>query len=229
MQLKNKKIVITGGSDGLGFSLAKAFITKGALISLIARNKDKLDFVVNQLGPNATGFVADVSSYQAIKKVAEKIGTIDILINNAGVWLEGSLIDNKVASIDQVIDTNLKGVIYATKAFLTNLQKPTESHICNIISSSGLKGRAGQTTYCASKFGVAGFTEALKIDLENTNIKVSALYPGGMNTQFFSKANNPKDNQDWLNTDKVAEIITFMLERDVNMVMEQVTLNKRLV
>lgn len=228
MQLKNKSVVITGGSDGLGFSLAKAFLAKGALVNLIARDENKLDLAVKELGSNAKGFVADVSNWQEIEQVAQKIESIDILINNAGVWIEGSLLDNEIAKIDQAIDINLKGVIYATKAFLPKLKKETEGHILNVVSTSGLKGRDGQSVYCASKFGVSGFTEALKVDLEKTNVKVTGFYPGGMRTHLFDKAGNPKANQDWMKTDKVAEIIAFMLEQDMNMVMDQVVLNKRM-
>ncbi len=228
MQLKNKSVVITGGSDGLGFSLAKVLSAKGALVNLIARDKKKLDSAVKELGSNANGFVADVSNWQEIERVAQKIESIDILINNAGVWIEGSLLDCEIARIDQAIDINLKGVIYATKAFLPKLKKGTEAHVLNVVSTSGLKGRDGQSVYCASKFGVSGFTEALKIDLEKTNVKVTGFYPGGMKTHLFDKAGNPKANQDWMNTDKVAEIIVFMLEQDMNMVMDQVVLNKRM-
>lgn len=228
MQLKNKSVVITGGSDGLGFSLAKVLSAKGALVNLIARDKNKLDSAVKELGSNANGFVADVSNWQEIERVAQKIESIDILINNAGVWIEGSLLDCEIAKIDQAIDINLKGVIYTTKAFLPKLKKETEAHVLNVVSTSGLKGRDGQSVYCASKFGVSGFTEALKADLEKTNVKVTGFYPGGMHTHLFDKAGNPKANQDWMNTNKVAEIIVFMLEQDMSMVMDQVVLNKRM-
>ncbi|MBU1033886.1 SDR family oxidoreductase [Patescibacteria group bacterium] len=228
MQLKNKSIVITGGSDGLGFSLAKALVAKGALVNLIARNKDKLDLAIEQLGLNAKGFVADVSNWQEIEKVSKEIGSVDVLINNAGVWIEGSLLNNEISEIDKTIDINLKGTIYATKAFLPKLQKETETHLFNVISTSGMNARDEQAVYCASKFGVSGFTEVLKIDLAKTNLKVTGFYPGGMNTKLFDKAGHPKDNQDWMNTNKVAEIVVFMLERDSSIAMNQVVLNKRM-
>jgi short-subunit dehydrogenase len=228
MQLKNKSVVITGGSDGLGFSLAKSLLAKGAIVNIIARDKNKLDLVVKQLGSNAVGFSADVSNWQEIEQVSRKIESVDVLINNAGVWIEGSLLDCEIDKIDQAIDINLKGVIYTTKAFLPKLQKETESHVLNVVSTSGLKGRDGQSVYCASKFGVSGFTESLKVDLEKTNVKVTGFYPGGMHTHLFDKAGNPKSNQDWMSTDKVAEIIAFMLEQDISMVMDQVVLNKRM-
>jgi len=227
MDLKDKNVVITGGSDGLGFSLAKLFVNKGSKVYIIGRDKTKLNEATKILGNNAKGYSANVSKLEEIQKVADEIGSIDILINNAGIWIEGSLVDNSENEISNAIDTNLKGVIFSTKAFLPKLLKSNEAHIVNISSTSGLKGRTGQPVYVASKFGVTGFTESLKEDLANTNVKVSGFYPGGMNTSLFQKAGKPKDNSDWMNTDKVAEIVVFMIERDMTMVMDHVVLNKR--
>lgn len=227
MNLKNKKIVITGGSDGLGLALTKALLEKQAQVHVIARDQVKLNSLL-ELSGQIKAHQADVSDYISIEAVAQKIGPIDILINNAGVWIEGDLMQNQVEQIEQAIDINLKGVIFTSKAFLPFLNHDEEAHLLNIVSTSGLKGRNGQSVYCASKFGVSGFTESLKIDLEKTNVKVTGFYPGGMSTNLFDKAGAPKDNQDWMNVGKVAEILVFMLERDINMVMDHVVLNKRM-
>jgi uncharacterized protein len=227
MKLKDKIIVITGGSDGLGFVLAKQFAGYGSKVCIIGRNKNNVGKALKSLGENARGFVADVSKLSEVQKVADKIGKSDILINNAGVWLEGSISQNTEKEISDAIDINLKGVIYTTKAFLPQLEKSPEAHVINISSTSGLKGRDNQAVYVASKFGVTGFTESLKVDLADTNIKVSGFYPGGMKTGLFEKAGTPKENSDWMDTNKVAEIIVFMIGRDASMVMDHVVLNKR--
>lgn len=227
MQLKNKTVVITGGSDGLGLALAKALVAQGALVKIIARDEIKLYQAAKQLGANAEGFIADVSNWLEIEQVAKKISSIDVLINNAGIWLEGDLEENSAEQISQAIDVNFKGVVFSTKAFLPSLRQSEAAQIINISSTSGLRGRNGQAVYAASKFAVTGFTESLKADLEKTKIRVAGFYPGGMSTQLFAKAGSPKDNADWMDTSKVAEIIVFMLERDLTMVMDQVVLNKR--
>lgn len=227
MNLATKKIVITGGADGLGLALSRALVAKGAQVFILSRDKQKIDAAVKELGKNCHGLVVDVSQWSALMQAAANIGPIDVLLNNAGVWIEGSLLDHDVSVIEQAIDSNLKGVIFTTKAFLPALTKESESHIINISSTSGLKGRSGQAVYAATKFGVQGFTESLKLDLEKTNVKVTGFYPGGMSTQLFAKAGTPKDNQDWMDTAKVAEILVFMLERDISMVMDHVVLNKR--
>lgn len=227
MELKDKTIVITGGSDGLGFALAKQFVSKGSRVVIIGRDKKRLDKAVTELGEVAKGYIADVSNLKQIQSVADNFKEVDVLINNAGIWIEGQVADNTEEEISRAIDINLKGVIYTTKAFLPSLKKPTESHILNISSTSGLKGRDNQAVYVATKFGVTGFTEALKVDLASSNIKVSGFYPGGMRTSLFEKVGKPKDNKDWMDTNKVAEIIVFMIERDITMVMDHVVLNKR--
>lgn len=227
MQLKDKTVVITGGSDGLGYSIAKALVKKKAKVILIARDQEKMDAALKNLGAHTKAFRADVSKWKEIEKISKEINEIDILINNAGVWIEGALEDNSPEEISQAIDINFKGAIYTSKAFLPVLRKQAEGHIINISSTSGLRGRNGQAVYAASKFAVTGFTESLKMDLEKTNVRVSGFYPGGMNTGLFAKAGSPKDNSDWMDTSKVAEIIVFMLERNLTMVMDQVVLNKR--
>lgn len=232
MELANKTVVITGGSDGLGFALAKEFLHKGARVNIIGRNQDKVDGAVkiladSAIGGQVNGFAVDVRDLGRLNEVAADIGTTDILINNAGVWLEGSLTQNSEQEISDTIDTNLKGVIYATKAFLPQLEKSQEAHIINVSSTSGLRGRANQAVYVASKYGVTGFTDSLKVDLQKTDIKVSGFYPGGMRTGLFEKAGSPKEHFDWMDAGAVAEVIIFMIERDASMVMDHVVVNKR--
>lgn len=227
MNLKNKHVVITGGSDGLGLSLAKAFAKKGAILHLIARTEEKLESATKDIEGEVHAYVTDVSDYAQLESVANKIEQVDVLINNAGVWIEGLVEENSVEDISNAIDINLKGVIYATRAFLPTLKRSNEAHLINISSTSGLKGRDNQAVYVASKFGVTGFTESLKVDLASTNIKVSGFYPGGMSTQLFEKAGTPKDNTDWMDTDKVAEVLLFMIEQDASMMLDHVVLNKR--
>lgn len=227
MNIKDKTVVITGGSDGLGLSLAKAFAGKGAKVVILGRDKARIDTALEQLGSNAQGYVADVTKLSDLEVAVKKVESVDVLINNAGIWLEGSITDNTEAEISQAIDINFKGVVLATKAFLPKLLKSDDAAIVNISSTSGLRGRDNQAVYAATKFAVTGFTESLKVDLADTNIKVCGFYPGGMSTKLFEKAGKPKANSDWLNTDKVAEIIVFMLERDATMMLDHVVLNKR--
>jgi uncharacterized protein len=228
MNLKDKIIVITGGADGLGLSMTKELLSQGAKVNVVSRSKDKLEALqVADTSGNLKIFPCDITKENELKAVAESIGDCDIVINNAGVWLEGKIEQQSFEEISQTIDINLKGTIYTTKTFLPFMIKKGDGFILNVSSTTGLKGRENQSVYAASKFGVQGFTESLKEDLKSTNIKVAGFYPGGMNTKLFEKAGNPKQNNDWMDTDKVAKVVTFILELDDSMLLDHVVLNKR--
>lgn len=226
MILQDKVALITGGSSGLGFSLAKKLLEKGCAVYILGRHQEKLDQAAAALNnPQLHTILADVTNYaELLEKVSQL--PVDILINSAGIWLEGTVDNNSEEGISTCIDINLKGTIYTTKAVLPHMLAQNGGYILNIISTSGLKGRENQAVYVASKFGVSGFTKSLELDLAKTNVKVAGFYPGGMHTDLFAKAGTPKANEDWMDTDKVAEIIAFLLERDDTMVISSLELNK---
>jgi 3-oxoacyl-[acyl-carrier protein] reductase len=229
MQLHNKVAVVTGGSSGLGLSIVTALINRGCHTHIIARSATTLEAVAQSLNSKLlTIHSGDVTNFSQLESTVKAIGHIDILINTAGVWLEGSLVENPVEEITKVLDINLKGVIYSTKVVLPQMLKNNDGYIINVSSTSGLKGRTNQAIYAASKYGVTGFTQSLQEDLVSTNVKVAGFYPGGMSTDLFAKAGTPKSNGDWMDTDKVAEVIIFMLERDDTMIMDHVVVNKRM-
>ena len=224
MNLKNKKVVITGGTDGLGLALAKELITSRAKVVVLGKDKKKLDKVGSEL--KVQTYLADVRDFRQLEKAAEATGKADILINNAGVWLEGPITENTPEEITKVIEVNLRGVIYSTKAFLPLLKKATEAHIINVVSTAGLTGRENFSVYSATKFGVAGFSEALEADLKTTNVKVSAFFQGGMQTKMYDKVGKPKEMSKWMRVDKVARVVVFMLEQDATMVLDHVVLSR---
>ncbi len=229
MKLKGKKILITGASSGLGFSLAKLLVSKGCKVYGIGRSESGVKQAKKAL--NKKSFiceVCDVTDAKQVEQLVGKVGVVDVLINNAGVWLEGLLQDNPAEDISRTIDVNLKGVIYMTKQMLPLMVRRNNGIIVNVSSTSGTSPKISQSVYVASKWGVTGFTKSLQMDLKDTNIKVVGFYPGGMRTKMFAKAGNPKENQDWMDTDTVAEIVVSILEQDDSMVSDHVVLNKRL-
>ncbi len=228
MDIKNKNVVITGGTDGLGLSLVKLFLTKSAIVHVISKDPEKLNAMEKEINNNSLHvYTADVSDFNKVVKACSGIRGVDVLINNAGIWLEGLLDENKYEDISKVIDVNLKGPIYVTKALLPKLKSSPEAHIINVSSTSGLKGVAKQSVYVSSKMGLRGFTETLKDDFAGSNIKVSGFYPGGMKTRLFEKFGTLRDNQKWMNTDKIANIILFMVEQDDTMVIRDMVVTKR--
>ncbi|MBI2009753.1 MAG: SDR family oxidoreductase [Candidatus Chisholmbacteria bacterium] len=229
MNLPGKTALVTGGSSGLGLSIAKQLLQEKVKVVICGRSQAGITKATKQLGTsNLVAEACDVSNFSQVTAFTKKIGHIDILINNAGVWLEGALENNSVEKINETIDVNLKGVIYTTKAVLPQMKQKNDGYIVNISSTSGIKEKENQAVYVASKYGVRGFTDSLKLDLKNTNIKVMGLYPGGMNTPLFKKAGYPKENQDWMDPDKVADVVVFALKQDDTMILDHIVINKRL-
>jgi short-subunit dehydrogenase len=227
MHIQNKKALVTGGTSGLGFALAKKLVEKGAFVYILGRDQKKLQEAVTTISKTKTAAIlADISNHTEVEKSLSGL-SVNILINNAGVWLEGELTDNSYNTINYTIDTNLKGTIYTTKALLPALLKETEAHIVNISSTSGLKIRNGQSVYAASKAGVTSFTRCLEMDLAKTNVKVTAIHPGGMKTPLFEKAGNQKEIEDWMDPNKVADLIINLIEQDESMVTSSLEINKR--
>lgn len=228
MKLKGIKVVITGGASGLGLALAKLFIFNESKVVILGRNEHNLQEVRDELSSKLLSTeLCDVRNYDLLESLATKHRDTSILINNAGVWVEGDTELLTQNQINTVIDINFKSVIYVTKAFLPVLKLKKQSFIVNIISSSGIKARAGEALYDATKFAVHGFTEAIRQDLATTGIRVIGVYPGGMNTQFFSKAGAVKDTSWWMKPEQIARIIVNSVEQDENIVIDHIEINKR--
>jgi len=228
MKLENKVVIVTGGSKGLGLAITKKLVAEGAKVHIFSRNIDKQQQVISEHKlNNAFPHSVDITNQSQVNNEVEGIAEVDILINNAGVWLEGALTDNTIEEIDKTIDVNVKGVIYTSKAVMPTMLAKDDGFIVNVSSTSGLKGRPKESIYVASKYAVRGFTDSLKEELKATNVKVAGLYPGGMKTGFFQEAGYPKENDDWMDPEKVADIVIFVLKQDDTMILDHVVVNKR--
>lgn len=215
MILKDKVVVITGASYGLGESLARLLVSKQAKVIISSRNESKLKKLATEIG--ASFVVADVSKEEEILKltnqVLEKFGQIDIWINNAGVWLSKSLLEHiEMKKAREMFDTNVFGTVYGTRSALLQMKKQNTGTIVNIISTSGLNGRPNTVMYCASKYAVRGFTESLQEELKNTSINLIAVYPGGIKT-FLYNDDTPADFETFMTPEFVAEKIISNLEK----------------
>lgn len=221
MNLQNKTVVITGASDGLGKEIALKLAKEKTNLILIARTAEKLAAVEKEcvsLGAvSVKSFPIDLKNTAELKKVAEQIKTVDVLINNAGIWQKkGQLDEINEGVIDDVINTNLTALIHITQLLLPGLKKQPEAAIINISSRSGVTTPSGQSVYVASKWGVAGFTGSLKEDLKETNVKVAGIYQGGVNTQMFNKTGEEFSEEklnSFISPADLAEVVVFMLSR----------------
>jgi len=217
MDFKNKVVLITGASSGIGKQTAIEFAKLGSNIILVARTKNKLEQVENQLKQfNVTTLVCpcDVSKKEQVenmsKIVLKKFNSVDILINNAGFAIYGSVFDLSIDEIESQMETNYFGMIYCTKLFLPLMIKQKSGHIVNVASVAASFGLPGIASYCASKFAMLGFSEGLKHELSGTGVGLTVVSPIMVKTEFFdhpSFEKIPKYSPTSLNPKTVAKAI----------------------
>lgn len=243
MKLKDKIIIITGASSGLGEALAYKVAEEGARIALVARSEERLRKVKQRIIKNkgqAKYFVCDIRNVDDIQKtvseIFKKFGHVDILVNDAGIWTDDSVEKNKPQLRKDALETNTYGNIEFTYAVLPYFQKLNKGYIFNVISTSGVND--WDNTFCkayaATKWAMTGFTKALRDSLKSTKIKVTSFFPGGMDTELFAtsgrtdKDNKPLHNQPWMmKKEDVADIIVFALTRPDDVLMERIVVTKK--
>lgn len=208
---KGEKIVITGGSSGLGLALAKELAAKGATITIIARNRDKLETAKAEItakGGQAHAFPSDVSNMDAItetfKKIAAEVGPPDMLINSAGILREGYFDQLPVETFREIMEINYFGVLNSIKAALPFIIK-SKGRIVNIASVAGLMGVFGYTPYCSSKFALVGLTEALRYEMKPLGVKVHLVCPSEFASPMTEHLNDTRTPENKAHTLTIPE------------------------
>ena len=217
MNFKEKVVLITGASSGIGRASAIEFAKKGASIILVARRKKKLEQVAEDLKKfNVSTLVCecDVSDKSQVQKmskiVLEKYDSIDVLVNNAGFAIYGSVSNSTIEEIESQMATNYFGMVYCIKNFLPSMIKKKSGHIVNVASVAASFGLPGIAPYCASKFAMLGFSEGLKHELKGTGVGITVVSPIMVRTTFFdhpSFENMPKYSPTSLSAETVAKAI----------------------
>jgi len=193
----NKTAVVTGAGRGIGQEIARALAAEGAKVAVVSRSESscgKAAEEINAAFPGAaTAYAVDVADHTAVqdlaKRIGDELGTIHILVNNAGVTRDGLLMRMKEEDWDTVLDTNLKGAFNTVKGFMRVLMKAEDPRIINIASVIGLIGNAGQANYSASKAGLIGFTKAVARELAGRQVTCNAVAPGFITTDMTDELN----------------------------------------
>ena len=200
--MNSKNLLITGSASGLGLAISKKFFDQGYQIYGLDIKPISDDINWQNY------FQIDLTDYQAVADLIKKIGSkIDILINNAGIWLEGDLETNKISEIEKLIQVNLTSQIILTNQLLPFLKQKKSSKIANVSSIRGIKASAQRTVYASSKFGIRGFTQSLQMELKPLDIKVFGFYPAGIKTNLFKKVEENRNLSDHLEPDNLANLI----------------------
>ncbi|MGP0585647.1 3-ketoacyl-ACP reductase [Paenibacillus timonensis] len=219
--LQGKVAIITGAARGIGKATAVALAKEGVNVGLIARTESTLKEVAAELqglGVKVAYAAADIASKEQVEKAVEtlknELGPADILINNAGIATFGTVLEMDPAEWKGIIDTNVLGTYYVTRAVLPQLVEKNSGDIINISSTNGLNGAATSSAYSASKFAVIGFTESLAQEVRRNNIRVSALTPSTVATDLALELNLIKDNNDskFVQPEDLAEFIVSQLK-----------------
>lgn len=205
--LQDKVILITGASRGIGKSIAEECVKQGAKVAFTYLSSDEkakaLEAELTSNGGIAKGFKSDAAKYDdaqtLVDKVVEEFGTIDALVNNAGITRDTLLMRMTEEQWDEVINTNLKSAFNLTKAVQRPMLKAKSGSIINMSSVVGVSGNAGQSNYAASKAGLIGFTKSIAQELGSRNIRCNAIAPGFIETEMTA-ALDEKVVQDWRNS-----------------------------
>lgn len=236
--MKNKVVVITGASQGLGKELSLGLAKPGNKMALVARGEERLKQIkdkINKNGGTAEYFVCDVTKVnqikETIKKIINKFGKIDVLINGAGVFSLDELENEKPELTEEVLKVNSVGTINFIRLVLPYMEKADSGHIVNVISRAGLELEENKDwmTYTASKWAVTGYTKALQAKLTKTAIKVSGIYPGAFESNIFEKVGYKEaHNQDWMmKTSQVAGAIVWVLNQPDKIEVSSLSLYKK--
>jgi NAD(P)-dependent dehydrogenase (short-subunit alcohol dehydrogenase family) len=215
--LEGKVALVTGASRGIGAAAARALHARGARLGLASRSGDDLGIQQAVARPCDVRRPEDLEALAA--DVAGRFGGIDILVANAGVGAYGPFLDLPADQLEEMIDVNVKGTLYAVRAVLPYLLRSGEADIVTLASEAGRRGLPFEAVYCASKFAQVGFTRALDHELRERGVRCSNVCPGGVATDFAMGRGRTPDMpalSGMMTAEDVAEVVAFVITRPRN-------------
>lgn len=209
----DKVVLITGASSGLGKELAKLYLKKGYKLILSGQREEEFeDFKNNSTDIVVGNLTKPEILEELVRVVKEKCKKIDILINNAGITYIQPFEENTKEQLDKIIEIDLKVPMLLTKELYPLMIEQKSGHIININSTAGKEGKANHSMYSAAKFGLAGFTQALRTEAKKYGIRVTSVHPGGIKTALYDNLKQKIDASTYMDPKAVAEIIFFLSE-----------------
>jgi short-subunit dehydrogenase len=225
----NKRIVITGATKGIGRAIAEKFASEGWDLALCARTKKDLDALTLSLVPRPSSFitfVCDVSKKEELRAFADKVntefGAVDIIVNNAGVFIPGQVINEDDGVLEKLIETNLYSAYYLSRMLLPKMIEKKSGHIFNLCSVASIQAYPNGGSYSISKFALLGLSKALREELKEHRIKVTALVAGATYTDSWKGSNLPEERL--MKPEDIAQTVWDIYNLSENTVVEEVLL-----
>jgi NADP-dependent 3-hydroxy acid dehydrogenase YdfG len=213
--LQGKVVAITGGARGIGKATAQALVRKGAKVAIGDLDREIAEQTASELGSDTLALELDVTDRDSFEgfldQVEERLGSLDVLINNAGIMPVGPFVDESDRTARVMVDINVHGVLYGMKLALPRMQRRGTGHLVNIASQAGKAGLPGIATYCGTKHFVVGASEAVRAELRDTEIEVSCVMPAVVNTELGSGLKDTRGVKK-LEPEEVADAIVNALE-----------------
>lgn len=200
---RGKRVLVTGGSSGIGKAAAKQLASYGAHVWIVARNVERLETALDEIRAAAAGpdqvfgmSATDVSDRAAVKVMAEEalagLDGLDVLINNAGIAHPSAILDTPDDVFESMMTVNYFGMVHVTRAFLPHFYAKRSGHICNVASLLGFMGIYGYTAYAASKYAITGFSDCLRQELIDYNVDITVVFPPDTDTPQLHEENKIK-------------------------------------
>ena len=228
VSIQHQVAVVTGAGRGIGRAIAIELAQLGARVVLVARSQSDLEETGRTIGPSASVMPADVRSKEELRRVfgqtAAVYGPVDILVNAAGLGIFGRVVDYKDEDFATVIDTNLRGIFYTSRFVLPSMIERGKGHIINIASIAGKVGSATRAVYCASKFGVIGFTESLAEEVRQYGIRASIICPGSTDSGFNPANHAGKARDKMLHPSDIAHAVRTIVTQEPNSFISEIVL-----
>ena len=226
--IQHQVAVVTGAGRGIGRAIAVELGKLGARVVLVARSKADLEETGRIIGPSASVMPGDVRKKEELQSVFEQtaatFGPVDILVNAAGLGIFGPVVDYKDEDFATVIETNLRGIFYTCRFVLLSMIERQKGHIINIASIAGKVGSATRAVYCASKFGVIGFTESLAEEVRQHGIRASIICPGSTDSGFSPSNHAGKAREKMLRPDDIAHAVRAIVTQEPNSFISEIIL-----